>query len=88
MSTSLKVVSMAFTFCASFSRWAIRWRMRDIFTYEQTSNKPGSTHYGCVMKCVLIELTLLSSLVPIGLVWVGGGEVEGGGGGGGGWANG
>ena len=32
MSTSLKVVSMAFTFCASFSRWAIRCRMRDIFT--------------------------------------------------------
>jgi len=25
---------MAFTFCASFSRWAIRWRMRDIFTYK------------------------------------------------------
>lgn len=32
MSISLKVVSIALTFCASFSRWAIRSRMRFILT--------------------------------------------------------
>lgn len=32
MSTSLKVVSMAYVFCASFSLCAILWRMRLIFT--------------------------------------------------------
>ena len=32
MSTSLKVVSMAAVFCASFSRRAMVWRSRVIFT--------------------------------------------------------
>lgn len=39
ISISLKVVSMAQVFWASFSRWAIRWRILFIFTWKWKRNK-------------------------------------------------
>jgi hypothetical protein len=41
MSTSLKVVSMAAVFCASFSRRAMVWRRRVIFTRSSRASSPA-----------------------------------------------
>ncbi len=52
ISTSLKVVSIAVTFWASFSRTAVRCRILDIFTYKQIE-----------MKKTIINMLLLLNAV-------------------------
>lgn len=60
MSISLKVVSMAFTFWASFNLWAILCLIRDILTCKEIECNQEMTMYICYLNsnlCVLNRTT-------------------------------
>lgn len=55
MSTSLKVVSIAHVFWASFRRWAMRCRIRFIFSWKEKWNKCWQPDYNLTPQAVTTQ---------------------------------